>query len=100
MSWSMRVKIAVLAPMPRASDSTTTALNTGAFDRLRRAKRTSDERFMGLPKFHLRGLGGESALFFGVARIEWWTVTNGRGRNHRVFQTKVERMALAEDALK
>src|SRR5947209_6619877 len=51
--------MAVLAPIPNASDSTATALNTGAFFRFRRASRTSDARFTGVS---LQGRYGDSAV--------------------------------------
>src|ERR1043165_3503123 len=38
-SWWRSEKIAVFAPMPSASDSTTTKLSIGAFPKLRRANR-------------------------------------------------------------
>jgi hypothetical protein len=41
MSWWMRVKIAVLAPIPRAKDRTDTARKTGDLPRMRREYRKS-----------------------------------------------------------
>src|SRR5438477_10181132 len=41
MSWWMSVKIAVFAPMPRASESTATARKTGDLRRVRREYRKS-----------------------------------------------------------
>src|SRR6187200_848167 len=40
--WSISVKIAVFAPIPRASDRIATVANSGLRDRLRIARRTSD----------------------------------------------------------
>src|ERR1035437_4085624 len=41
INWSIRVKMAVLAPMPRESDATATKVNSGLRRRLRRANRRS-----------------------------------------------------------
>ena len=43
-TWSIRVKIAVLAPMPRARVSTTTRVKAGFFTNARRASRRSCSR--------------------------------------------------------
>src|ERR1035437_5303839 len=42
INWSIRVKMAVLAPMPRASEATATKANNGLRVRLRRANRRSN----------------------------------------------------------
>src|SRR6202142_4378369 len=46
MSWSIRVKMAVLAPMPRAKDRIATEANRGLRRIARRAKRTSGVRLL------------------------------------------------------
>src|SRR6516165_10028678 len=60
----MSVKMAVLAPIPSASDSTAIALNTGDFFRLRRAKRISETRFTGIPS---NGSYEDSAVQFPIS---------------------------------
>ncbi len=42
INWSIRVKIAVLAPMPRAREATATRVKSGLRRRLRRANRRSN----------------------------------------------------------
>src|SRR5258708_30641188 len=57
MSWLMRVKIAVLAPMPRASDSTATVRKTGDLRSVRREYRKSC-RMAAIDPYTARGRKG------------------------------------------
>src|SRR5947208_2646111 len=67
--WSMSVKIAVVAPMPRASDRIATVANSGLRRSPRIARRRSDKELV-IRCFDGRRAAGVGEIYYGGCDVE------------------------------